>query len=341
MQTSEAVASPPLSLRVGQLVEVRGEDEILATLDANAMLEDLPFMPEMVRFCGRQFRVGAVAHKLCDTQSRTGMRRMHDAVHLAGAAARCDGGGHDGCQADCLLYWKLAWLKPVDGPARETDPADPAAHATSRLLPLLVATTRREPLPDGTESFRCQATELLRAAPESLPTRDLGQYVHDVRTGNVSVAWSSRAFLVGLFNRIQGITERRLPGALRFRGGRPWKFLRGRAGAQTPTAHTNLQPGEWVRVRSKREIEATLNDDLLNRGLGFDSEMSRFCGRTARVARRVDRIIDEKTGKMLRMRNPCIVLEGVVCEGAYHASCPRAIPSYWREIWLERVEEPV
>jgi len=29
-----------------------------------------------------------------------------------------------------------------------------------------------------------------------------------------------------------------------------------------------------------------------------------------------------------------------VCEGAYHASCPRAIPSYWREIWLERVEEP-
>jgi len=101
----------------------------------------------------------------------------------------------------------------------------------------------------------------------------------------------------------------------------------------------------WTRLniptRNARLDQATLNDDLLNRGLGFDSEMSRFCGRTAKVARRVDRIIDEKTGKMLTMRNPCIVLEGVVCEGAYHASCPRAIPSYWREIWLERVEEPV
>src|SRR4029079_5033680 len=183
--------------------------------------------------------------------------------------------------------------------------ADPSPPSTSRLLPLLVTTTRRE----GTDSFRCQATELLRAAPVSLPSRDLAQYVQDVRTGNVSVAWSSRAFLVGMFNRFQGITERVLPNALRLRGGRPWKFLRGRAGASTPTAQTNLQPGEWVRVKSKHEIEATLNDDLLNRGLGFDSEMSRFCGRTAKVARRVDRIIDEKTGKMLTMRNPCIVLE--------------------------------
>ena len=337
LQTTEAVASPLLSLRVGQLVEVRGEDEILATLDANGMLEELPFMPEMVRFCGQQFRVGAVAHKLCDTQSRTGMRRMTNSVHLAGAAARCDGGAHDGCQADCLLYWKTAWLKPASSSSTTDADADPSPPSTSRLLPLLVTTTRR----DGTDAFRCQATELLRAAPESLPSRDLAQYVQDVRTGNVSVAWSSRAFLVGMFNRVQGITERVLPRAIRFRGGRPWKFLRGRAGASTPTAQTNLQPGEWVRVKSKHEIEATLNDDLLNRGLGFDSEMSRFCGRTAKVARRVDRIIDEKTGKMLTMRNPCIVLEGVVCEGAYHASCPRAIPSYWREIWLERVEEPV
>jgi hypothetical protein len=40
------------------------------------------------------------------------------------------------------------------------------------------------------------------------------------------------------------------------------------------------------------------------------------------------------------MRNPCIVLEDVVCEGAYNANCPRSIYSFWREIWLERVEDP-
>ncbi len=43
---------------------------------------------------------------------------------------------------------------------------------------------------------------------------------------------------------------------------------------------------------------------------------------------------------MLDMKNPCIVLEDVVCEGAYSHSCPRAITPYFREIWLERVEQP-
>jgi hypothetical protein len=42
---------------------------------------------------------------------------------------------------------------------------------------------------------------------------------------------------------------------------------------------------------------------------------------------------------MLTMKSPCVVLEGIVCEGAYNVSCPRAIPPYWREIWLERVAE--
>ncbi|MGE5831085.1 MAG: hypothetical protein ACM30G_22375, partial [Micromonosporaceae bacterium] len=69
-------------------------------------------------------------------------------------------------------------------------------------------------------------------------------------------------------------------------------------------------------------------------------EMLRFCGRTARVARRVDHIVDERTGQMRHMQNPCIVLDGIVCEGAYNGNCPRAITAYWREIWLERVEAP-
>ena len=72
--------------------------------------------------------------------------------------------------------------------------------------------------------------------------------------------------------------------------------------------------------------------------MGFEEEMARSCGRTARVLRRVDRCIDEKTGRMLTMKNPCIVLDGVICEGAYHANCPREFLPFWREIWLERVE---
>ncbi len=46
-----------LDLRAGDLVEVRSEDEILRTLDSRGTLDSLPFMPEMLPFCGKRFRV--------------------------------------------------------------------------------------------------------------------------------------------------------------------------------------------------------------------------------------------------------------------------------------------
>ncbi len=51
------VSSAPLRLRAGDLVVVRTPDEILKTLDANGTLDNLPFMPEMLKFCGKRFRV--------------------------------------------------------------------------------------------------------------------------------------------------------------------------------------------------------------------------------------------------------------------------------------------
>jgi hypothetical protein len=340
LQTKEAVAGTAvLDLRVGQLVEVRSPEEILATLDEKGELDSLPFMPEMVQYCGRQFRVYKSAHKLCDTMGHTGMRRMDNAVHLIGV--RCDGGAHDGCQAACLIYWKHAWLKPVQPGSEKTTTAPQAVTAPDpgRLLPLVVTNSRKPPAEDGAELHSCQATEILRAAPDIVPIRDLRQYVVDVRTGNYGFWWTVRVFLVGVFNQVQQRSTRVLPERLWFRGGLRWKFLKGTA-VKTPTGTLDLQPGELVRVKSKEEILKTLDKNLKNRGMGFDAEMSRFCGRTARVARRIDHIIDENNGRMLHMKNPCIVLEGVVCEGAYSANCPRAITAYWREIWLDRVEEP-
>jgi hypothetical protein len=105
-------------------------------------------------------------------------------------------------------------------------------------------------------------------------------------------------------------------------------------------ATLNLQPGEWVRIKSVAEISSTLNGNNTNRGLTFDPEMLRYCGRTARVLRRVDRIIDESSGRMLTMKTPCIVLADVTCTAEYHRNCPRGVYPYWREIWLERVATP-
>jgi hypothetical protein len=340
MQQSLDTPGARVDLRAGDVVEVRSAAEILATLDDRGEFESLPFMPEMLKFCGRRFTVDKVALKLCDTIGRTGFRRMTNAVHLRGA--RCDGQAHGGCQAGCLTYWKTAWLKRVEsaGP-----PADPlvAPQPTRAGTAQLAAATQGEPAPDGAETYRCQATEILRAAPEPLPVRDLGQYAQDVRSGNVSAPWAIRAFLVALFNRVQDLSRRTLPRWLWFRNGLRWGFLRGEAASRTPTARTDLRPGELVRVKAKREIMPTVDEELRNRGLGFDVEMARFCGQVARVSHRVEKIIDEQTGRMRQMKHPCIVLEGldgrdVVCEGAYSSNCPRSIHAYWREIWLERVD---
>ncbi len=92
-----------------------------------------------------------------------------------------------------------------------------------------------------------------------------------------------------------------------------------------------------MRIKSKEEIVATLDKTNRNRGLSFDGEMSNYCGRTARVRARVNRLIEESTGEMIDIKSDCIILEGVVCAADYHRFCTRAIYPYWREIWLEKI----
>jgi hypothetical protein len=335
VQLEEAPAGHVLNLRVGEVVEVRSEAEILATLDDRAELESLPFMPEMLQFCGRRFRVDKLAVKLCDTISSTGLYRMRNAVHLAGV--RCDGQAHGGCQNGCLIYWKEAWLKRVPADAREQ--AGPAAEPPpQRTLTILTAATRKGEgsVPADEELFSCQATELLRAAPTPVPPWDVKQYVLDVRSGNAGLLATIRAIAIGVFNEYQDLSRRFLPKPLRIRGGIRLPFIDGRL-EKTPDDVLNLQPGELVRIKSKEEIVRTLDVNNSNRGLKFDPDMLWYCGREARVLRRVERVIDERTGRLLRLKRPGIVLEDVTCRGAYHRCCPRADYPFWREIWLERV----
>ena len=51
--------------------------------------------------------------------------------------------------------------------------------------------------------------------------------------------------------------------------------------------------------------------------------MAIYCGRTARVRARVERLVDEHTGELIEIKSDCIILEGVVCSGDYHRFCPR------------------
>ena len=55
----------------GDLVEVKTPDEILQTLDAAGALDHLPFMPEMLEFCGQRFRVSRRALTVCTYEPGT------------------------------------------------------------------------------------------------------------------------------------------------------------------------------------------------------------------------------------------------------------------------------
>src|SRR5690242_15620634 len=118
------------TLRRGDWVEVKTAEEILSTLDDQGCQDKLPFMPEMLQYCGKRFRVYKSAHKACDTLKLTKNRRMSDAVHLEGL--RCDGRAHGGCEAKCLLFWKNSWLKHVPGPKSEP-PSEPRVRTQSSV----------------------------------------------------------------------------------------------------------------------------------------------------------------------------------------------------------------
>jgi O-antigen/teichoic acid export membrane protein len=113
----------------GDLVEVRGPWEILATLDESGALAGLPFMPEMVVYCGRRFTVDRLADEICDTVEYAGSRRVPNAVLLEDM--RCDGSGHGGYQAECRFFWKEAWLRKV---APEAPPTPPSPPSEARAL---------------------------------------------------------------------------------------------------------------------------------------------------------------------------------------------------------------
>ena len=45
------------AVAIGDVVEVKSAEEILAELDERGELDSLPFMPEMLQFCGQRFVV--------------------------------------------------------------------------------------------------------------------------------------------------------------------------------------------------------------------------------------------------------------------------------------------
>src|SRR4029079_19564416 len=118
--------------------------------------------------------------------------------------------------------------------------------------------------------------------------------------------------------------------------GRQFPNVAGRL-TRTPVEVLDLQPGEWVEVKSWDEIRATLDKAGRNRGLTFENEMLPYCGKKYRVSGRVERIMEERTGRIKEL-GASVILDDVICASFFRRYCPRSNLLYWREIWLRRTE---
>jgi hypothetical protein len=340
-----------MSFRAGDWVEVRSKQEILATLDERGCLEGLPFMPQMLNYCSQRFQVHKRAHKACDTVSGNYVnRKLPNGIHLD---LRCDGQNYGGCQAACLMFWKEAWLKPVDA---DQSPSDNSGRGEQRSgcseADLLKGTQAPNQSKDGNIRYTCQATELLNYT-QPLKWWDARQYVEDLQSGNVNTKRMASVFAYfacyyGTFanRRTLGRPARWLHERLRASwGGDPMPRARGKlqSARDAPTTDLKLSSGDLVRVKPLAEILATVDSTTnSNRGLTFDAEMVPNCGKTYRVLIRVEKFIDEKTGFMRRLKTPAVILDGVYCQSRYSDNrlfCPRSIYTWWREVWLERVDD--
>jgi hypothetical protein len=303
----------PINLRPGDSVEVLSPREILQTLDDEGTSDKLPFMPEMMEYCGRRFRVSRRVVKTCYYGTSSGMRKFpaEDVVLLDGL--RCSGADHDGCQKECTIFWREGWLRKVDN----LDPAQ--SNADPEAIKWLRARLRTS---SGPNKYFCQASEILNATRELSHRERFGKCFEDIRAGNSSVLEMAQRMGEWLFWKIR----KRILGV----------YARGNQ-KSTPAASLDLQPGEWIQIKPIADIAETLNQRGYNRGLLFTPAMGRACGEKHQVKRKLEKIIVDGTGEMRQMNNTAF-LEGSMCGCACVAfgGCPRGEFAYWRDIWLQR-----
>jgi len=99
-----------LNLQPGEIVEVRTEKEILATLDGSKY-RGLSFMPEMLKYCGKRLKVLKRIKRYIIESEKSKCIKPKNTVILEGVT--CDGSYHGGCDRTCYCLWREKWLKRI------------------------------------------------------------------------------------------------------------------------------------------------------------------------------------------------------------------------------------
>jgi hypothetical protein len=101
-----------------------------------------------------------------------------------------------------------------------------------------------------------------------------------------------------------------------------------------------FRSGEIVEVLSFEEIKITLDDKGKCDGLEFMDGMKAFCGMRLPVKRKVTRMFDERTRRMLKMKKGRYILNDAICDGRDmydREGCDRCCFYFWSDRWLRKL----
>jgi hypothetical protein len=104
-----------------------------------------------------------------------------------------------------------------------------------------------------------------------------------------------------------------------------------------------LRAADWVQVRSKEEILATLDVNGRLDGMPFMPQMFRYCGKRFQVSSRAHKTCDTvsgaKTGEWLGRRVQSAVHLQLRCDGEAYGGCQAGCLIFWKEAWLTSIDQ--
>jgi hypothetical protein len=141
-----------------------------------------------------------------------------------------------------------------------------------------------------------------------------------------------------LAKRIKRFTKRRFNYLLNAFNGLISRDQAGREIDSISPLAVTLQAGNLVRVKSRQEIERSLNNWNQIKGCSFMEEMWQYCGSTQRILKKVEKFLDERD-YLIKKCKGVYLLEGVLCSGTSDfGRCDRSCFFFWREEWLEKIQ---
>lgn len=99
-----------LNLQVGDMVRVRSRMEILNTLGPGGCHYGLRVVPDMLRYCGKIYRVAGRVQRLIEPELGIMRQMNNECILLEGVTCS---GGRSLCSRRELFFWRDAWLRRI------------------------------------------------------------------------------------------------------------------------------------------------------------------------------------------------------------------------------------